>query len=489
MYTRVLKEKRLVAAVAMTGIIISLPANGSLNTELAKFYNSMSGAASDTPMSVYEGQSAYYVSLGGLNARTPIRNYNLYSVRMPSVSAGCGGIDMYSGAFSFINKDEFVAMLRNIGSNAIGFAFQLALDVISPQISENIKGLMSKIENIANMNINSCEAAQKVVGGVFKALDLQSAYCRSVSVRTGAASDGAAARKLCSDEREFRARMDAERAKRTDREAQDMLKTFSGNIVWEGLKRRGLNPNNGDERALMELVMSLTGTYVIPARRDMQDSNGIPVDFKYAVGDIRFENLARPQNAHGRKARVLRCPDYDVIDCYNPVLVDADGVDSLYRQVETHVDNIVNYIRHGGSLSPAELRLIGMIKLPVFALMQAAADVSEGTLMAVARTVKDLATVELAATLIEDAVMLGYQAIAASPAAEKDEAKAMFQAHAENVLAEARAARAQAHAQFGGIHEVMRQTNYWRAQAMAKFAPNLNQRIALARALSIQLQR
>jgi conjugative transfer pilus assembly protein TraH len=57
---------------------------------------------------------------GSLFLRTPSRNYQLLSAAAPSLRGGCGGIDAFAGAFSFINVDQFVAMLRNIGQNAWG---------------------------------------------------------------------------------------------------------------------------------------------------------------------------------------------------------------------------------------------------------------------------------------------------------------------------------------------------------------------------------
>ena len=66
----------------------------------------------------------------------PGKNYPLVNARLPSLRAGCGGIDLFGGAFSFINKQQFVALLQNIGSNAVGYAFKLALQSISPDIDK-----------------------------------------------------------------------------------------------------------------------------------------------------------------------------------------------------------------------------------------------------------------------------------------------------------------------------------------------------------------
>ena len=55
---------------------------------------------------------------GNLTLAAPSRSYNLMSVQAPTVNAGCGGIDLHLGGFSFISKEQFVQTLRNIGSNA-----------------------------------------------------------------------------------------------------------------------------------------------------------------------------------------------------------------------------------------------------------------------------------------------------------------------------------------------------------------------------------
>ncbi len=44
--------------------------------------------------------------------RTPNTTYNLAAITPPSANAGCGGIDLYMGGFSFVNKEQFVAMLK-----------------------------------------------------------------------------------------------------------------------------------------------------------------------------------------------------------------------------------------------------------------------------------------------------------------------------------------------------------------------------------------
>ena len=103
---------------------------------------------------------------GSLFMRAPGKNYPLVNAQLPSLKAGCGGIDLFGGSFSFINKAQFVSLLQNIGANAVGYAFKLALHSISPDIDKLLTELQDQINKIDSMNINSCEAAQSLVNGI-----------------------------------------------------------------------------------------------------------------------------------------------------------------------------------------------------------------------------------------------------------------------------------------------------------------------------------
>ena len=71
------------------------------------------------------------------------------------------------GSFSFINSDEIVAMLKATANNALGFAFQLAIKSISPQIAATIEEMAQKAQQMNQFNMNSCEIAQNLVGGLW----------------------------------------------------------------------------------------------------------------------------------------------------------------------------------------------------------------------------------------------------------------------------------------------------------------------------------
>ena len=71
----------------------------------------MGAAANVTGPSAFEGQSAGYYSLGNVWTRFPQKTTNIANLQLPRARAGCGGIDIFAGSFSFINASEMVALL------------------------------------------------------------------------------------------------------------------------------------------------------------------------------------------------------------------------------------------------------------------------------------------------------------------------------------------------------------------------------------------
>lgn len=59
------------------------------------------------------------------DTRAPVNAYQVVNLTPPTLRAGCGGIDAYGGSFTFINEEQFRQMLRQIGANALGYAFKL----------------------------------------------------------------------------------------------------------------------------------------------------------------------------------------------------------------------------------------------------------------------------------------------------------------------------------------------------------------------------
>ncbi|MFX4226463.1 MAG: conjugal transfer protein TraH [Porticoccaceae bacterium] len=88
------------------------------------------------------------ISGGRLTVKSKIMNESLINVRPPSFGAGCGGLDMYGGSFSFINGEQFVQLLRSVAANAKGYAFKLAISAMC-ETCDNIMETIQKKDSAA----------------------------------------------------------------------------------------------------------------------------------------------------------------------------------------------------------------------------------------------------------------------------------------------------------------------------------------------------
>ena len=113
----------------------------SLGDDLRDFWTRTGGGINVTRPQAYQGQMGGYVTLGSLYVRTRPRNASMMHVQLPSVRAGCGGIDIFGGSFSFISREEMIFLMEAIMQNAASFAFELALESLSPAVAEQVSKL------------------------------------------------------------------------------------------------------------------------------------------------------------------------------------------------------------------------------------------------------------------------------------------------------------------------------------------------------------
>ena len=126
------------SVLAMSNILVVSTAQADVNGQLNSFFGSLGGSANVTGPVAYNGQQGGYYSGGNLWVRFPAQQtYQLGSLQMPSVKAGCGGIDIFTGSFSFINTDQIVAAMKAAANGALAFVFDLAINAISSQIGSS----------------------------------------------------------------------------------------------------------------------------------------------------------------------------------------------------------------------------------------------------------------------------------------------------------------------------------------------------------------
>ena len=340
----------LVGAVVLAAF--ATPSYGTtVSDSMDSYWTGSLGSANITGPTAYNGQSAGYYTLGNLAVRTPQETSQIASIQMPSIRAGCGGIDVFSGGFSFINSEQLVATMKAVASNAVSYAFMLALKSLSPIIADQIESLQKLANDVNQMNMNSCQSAQALVGGLWGKSDTASMQvCSDLSTYRGFYSDRIAARHDCPNRlTQNLANLPA---------ADQKVVPTNKNIAWEAMQNHPLLANDTD---LAQLMMTLTGTIIYRT----PDNNGSVVDVLPGEGadDGMITKLL-----DGGTIKVHRCDTTD--KCLNPVKFGATQIlpanRALQARVKTMLASIVGKIQARRALSPDEQDFLNMVTLPVY---------------------------------------------------------------------------------------------------------------------------
>ena len=127
----------------------------SFGGEIDSFLNSLTVELS-SPHSVESQQRGYFIG-GGASYRAPSSTFQPVQVVPPSIRAGCGGIDITFGSFSYLKPEYFIEFAEKTISQAPGYAFDVALEIMCPQCSSIMKRLTALANQINAMALNSCQ--------------------------------------------------------------------------------------------------------------------------------------------------------------------------------------------------------------------------------------------------------------------------------------------------------------------------------------------
>lgn len=158
-----MRAKQLLAAVVL--MVAPIVAFAGIFADLGSMVMSNSTAPSTLSTKDRVG-----VFMGGFTMRTPIQAVNLLTFDPPRIDAGCGGIDLYGGSFSFINGQQLVQIFRQVAADAAGLAFKAAIKAISPSLDALITEFQTLLQNMNNLAKNSCQMAHMLVDPAASAL-------------------------------------------------------------------------------------------------------------------------------------------------------------------------------------------------------------------------------------------------------------------------------------------------------------------------------
>lgn len=245
---RIVKPGLLAVSISVAAIT-SPAAHATLNQELNSMFTEMSNFTSP---GVHEGQRRGVVFGGRLTTKNRIINQNVVSFIPPHIKAGCGGIDMFGGSFSFINSEQLVQLMRAVAQNAIGYAFQLALDAVCAPCSKHIAYLQDMVSKLNQYLGNSCQLAQGIVDTGLRALtETQRKDEENKATDSGMSLDS------------FWSRV-KESAKNLKTDKPAVYDSLIGNVTWNELKNNRVHNwfRHGDND-LMEAMLSVAGSIVV----------------------------------------------------------------------------------------------------------------------------------------------------------------------------------------------------------------------------------
>ncbi|MEC6909653.1 conjugal transfer protein TraH [Photobacterium piscicola] len=375
--------KLLPLLIALT---LSTPAVASIDGDLGQFFDGLN--YNTTNPQAYKGQAANYYTGGSAFIRTPVRQAQIANVSLPSINAGCGGIDLFAGGFSYIDSDELVKMGKSIVSSAIPFAVDLALQTWAPQL-KNVKDRLESIaQRINALSVNSCEAAQTSVAALsgFAGVGNKQYICATMATQNNSFADWAEAKNGCNNEAEVN-KQTANATK--DPNLKDAI-TANRNIIWYSLMKNGFLV--GDKQ-LAEFFMSLSGTIIYDEKTNMQ---------RYPSLFTTNNNLVK-HILEGGTVKLYRCDKQGQNECLKPTQMDYEFKKdkTLKIKISKLLNDIVTNYKTDTPLTKAQQAFLESVTLPILKMMTVSLE--SGTQPNVA-AYSDVISTDLIASYLQNAL-------------------------------------------------------------------------------------
>ncbi len=351
--------KKFIFSMVLSGALTSSFA--TVTDEMNEFFKNSGFMSNTTKADVWQNQAAGYVGGGSLYARNAVRNYQLIRLDLPTYRAGCGGIDLYTGAFSFISADRMVEMGKQIMTNGGAYAVDLMLSTTVPELLNVKNYLQDVMTKVNSTNINSCNAAQSLVGGIWpKIAASQKKICQDIKTtgNTGVVTDFAQAQQDCEDLDKLK---DSLKEAKKDKQYEKQI-VINKNIIWDAIQSQ---PFIAKDNELAEFIMNITGTIIF-------DGNGNPTILPSMADSQQLVKAFIGDGVSDVKIPIKKCSTQDK-SCL--LLIDGEieitKDNSLSSRVETIIEGI-NEKLHGNQNGSGEIdwtedekRFVSMISMPI----------------------------------------------------------------------------------------------------------------------------
>ena len=256
--------RKIFLAAALVLALVTAPrlCLADLGSEVRGMFDRLGLSGSATSAGVYEGQSRGFVTGGSVSVRLPSETLQPLSVSLPHLRSGCGGVDLFLGAISYISADDLIRKMKAIGTSFASYAFMMALKTLcSP--CENIMEKLEAASRAANsLSVDTCRAGESLAEGIFGEGGIirgeQAGRCAFVGVKQSLFTDPAEGLSECRTQSGMASAL-ADINAGTVAQDKELVKPVR-NTVWEALRTI---PPGTLSREQKEQIMSVTGTFII----------------------------------------------------------------------------------------------------------------------------------------------------------------------------------------------------------------------------------
>ncbi len=304
---------------------------------VADFFEESRAMTNVTEAGVREAGAMHTVTGGGFVFKTPRTDFVPFSITPPSLKAGCGGIDVFLGAFSIPSREEFVSFLKSVGTALPGLAFQLALQTMAPDLNEQVGRYADMIRAYTNRYTDSCEAAKALL----EQTGASEHFTRMIEgAKNALRSDGSVADQSEADRavRDNGSKAISSAPTRKD-SGGNIIDAPEMNLTWAILGAGKLGNADYDSKSLRETMMTLIGTTIFTKEGEgenavikAQEVAGIDL-LPVLFGEVGREDIAVQ----------LKCDEEK--KCLNPTrtpFYDTDIVSELKNAADHYQDAIRN---------------------------------------------------------------------------------------------------------------------------------------------------
>lgn len=479
MFMTNLKARKLTAMA-----VACVFATNTMAMSMQELFDGVNAQSNISSPAVVQGQTMNMLTGGSMFMRAPKRTYNLAMFTPPSWNAGCGGIDLFAGGFSFINKEQFVAMLRNIGSNALGYGFKLAIQNLCPTCDNVMQALQATAQAINRQNVDSCEAAKGIVNAAIPdtwTRDKQNS-AKNFGVDTGLFSDITDAWTNVMNN-EGKANDTINSVASSKPEVKDAMP--SGNIVWKALKKV-----DGIDDDYRELLMSMVGTTIF--RTDSVSTPDTKTAKTISIEDFIGGNMV---DADGNPLDsmdfvIYKCDER--VDCLNPYDAQFDPTHtkkSFKAMIRAKINTVINNLRdRAADADPAgTMKFLNATDIPIYKIVAVTTSLGNTTMADNAMNrYQELIAAKYAQVYIQRAVMDLREALAkyrsvSGPAASQ-EASAL-EGRMNDLEKKSRDVLQQAYAQTVSTYNIAQEVAYMERAMTSNMSQTLRASLAFGKSI------